>query len=105
MTESPKIFDNPDKVIEKIDIQFIRRDGKPFDFLGMDHAFSLEFVEYQDRLLGTNIQSARMKEDRGPVSQQGFVESTISGFHPEQNLLQPPQMQQVTNLTQRINTP
>lgn len=88
---SPKIYDNPDKVIDEIDIQFYRRDGKPFDFLGREHSFSLEFVEYQDRLLGTNIGSTRMKEDRGPVSQQGFVESTISGFHPEQNLLSPAQ--------------
>jgi hypothetical protein len=89
---SPKIYDNPDKVLDEIDVQFYRRDGKPFDFLGMDHSFSLEITEYQDRLLGTNIQSGRMKEDRGPVSQQGFVESTISGFNPEQNLLNPSQL-------------
>lgn len=102
---SPKIYDDPEKVLEEIDVQFYRRDGKPFDFLGMNHSFALEITEYQDRLLGTNIQSGRMKEDRGPVSQQGFVESTISGFNPEQNLLQPSQLQQATNLTQRINQP
>jgi hypothetical protein len=89
---SPKVYDNPDKTLEEIDIQFYRRDGKPFDFLGMDHSFSLEITEYQDRLLGTNIQSGRSIADRGPVSQQGFVESTISGFHPEQNVLTPSQL-------------
>ena len=105
---APKTYENPDKVLDEIDVQFYRRDGKPFDFLGMNHSFSLEILEYQDRLLGTNIQSGRMKEDRGPVSQQGFVESTISGFNPEQNLLTPANatsLQQSTNLTQRINAP
>lgn len=98
------VFDNPIRKLNEIDFQFFRKDGKPFDFLGMDHAFTIEITEYKDRILGTNMQSRRGPiPDRGDVSQQGFVETTISSSNPKQNVVNPAAFLQQTSATQRIN--
>ena len=70
-----KVFEDPFNLFDEIDINFIRRDGKLFNFNGIDHSFSLEVMEYIDRLKKANLSSRRGTVDRGAISQLGEYES------------------------------
>lgn len=100
---SPKEFPDPIAKLDEIDFQLLYRDGKPFDLRSKNYSMTLEILEYQDRHIQSGIASRRGIPDRGAVSQQGFVESTISSQNPSQNIVNPQSYQQQTNLTQRIN--
>lgn len=81
-----RIFYEPIARLDSIDFQWFRSDGKPYDFRGREHSFTLEIEEYQDRLRMANKSSRRGLSDAGVISQLGLVESTISKENPVQNL-------------------
>ena len=81
-----RIFYEPIARLDFIDFQWFRSDGKPYDFRGREHSFTLEIEEYQDRLRVANKSSRRGLSDAGAISQLGLVESTISKENPVQNL-------------------
>jgi len=99
-----RVFYEPIARMDRIDIQFRRRDNKLFDFRGREHSFTLEIEEYQDRLRTANKSSRRGINDPGAIASIGLVEATISRENPIQNLagaLQPSQFVGATSLTKR----
>lgn len=96
-----RIFDTPITRFDEIDLEIRRADGKLFDLRGRDYSLSILVEEYQDRLRNAEISSRRGIGDRGTVSAQGFIESTISAENPAQNVLNPAQFLASTDLTQR----
>ena len=81
-----RLFYEPIARIDSIDIQFYRPDNVLFDFMGRNHAFTLEIEEYQDRMRTANVSSRRGLNDPGSIGQIGLVESLISRENPQQNL-------------------
>jgi Glycine rich protein/F5/8 type C domain len=100
-----KIFPDPISRLDEIDFQLKYRNGDPYDLRGKDYSMTIELMEYQDRHIHSGVQSRRGLSDRGQISQQGRVESTISSVNPMQNIVNPLALQRDTNLTQRINRP
>ena len=98
-----KVFEDPIAKLDEIDFQLKYKNGNPFDLRGKNYSLTLEILEYQDRHIQSGVQSRRGVPDKGPVSQQGFVESTISTQNPSQNIVNPQTLLQQTDLTQNIN--
>jgi hypothetical protein len=100
-----RVFDNPKAVLDYLDIEFRKFDGKLFQFNGIEHSFSLEIYTYLDRLRNTYVSSRRGIEDRGVVSQQGFIESTISAENPGQNIISPLAQLEQSSITRQATDP
>lgn len=98
-----RLFDTPIVKLDEVDFELRRHDGKLFDLRGRDWSISLLIEEYRHILRNAEISSRTGIADRGAVSAQGFIESTISAENPQQNVLSPTQFTEVTNLTQRVN--
>ena len=71
----PKIFEEPLRELNELELEFVRPDGIPFNFNGIDHSFSLEIFEYNYNLMDSNVSSLSGVTDRGLISQIGLGNS------------------------------
>ncbi len=57
---NPIVFeDTPYSELSSMKIRFVRPDGLPFDFNKQDHSFTLEIVEYVDKVAGSDVSGRR----------------------------------------------
>jgi len=64
-TSNTMIFDDTTlKNLDKFKISFVRPSGELYDFYGLDHSMSFEFIEYGDYLIDAHYDSSRGVNDR-----------------------------------------